>query len=101
MIPLSTRPRRAARVGTDQRAGELVVFHLPNARFANSYSLNELGARIWALCDGTHSISEIASVISEEYEAPGDQVRDDVVALLEQLASEHLVEDLDSPGITP
>jgi hypothetical protein len=100
MIRLS-RPRRAARVGTLDRAGELVVFHLPNARFANSYSLNELGARIWALCDGRHSVSEIASVISEEYDAPDDQVRHDVVALLEQLAREHLVENLDSPGIIP
>lgn len=56
------------------------------------YDLNEVGARIWELCDGTHTIDQIAIVIAEEFEAPIDQIRADVAELLDDLGREGLVE---------
>ena len=64
------------------------------------YSLNELGSRIWQLCDGARSVAEIIQIIGDEYDVSPDRVQHDVLGLLQELASERLVESNDqvAPG---
>lgn len=68
-----------------QTSGEsLVLFHMSSGKY---YSLNELGARIWELCDGSRPFSEIVGLIEAEYDAPQNVILEDsgtlVAALLE------------------
>ena len=48
-------------------------------------TLDEVASQIWAMLDGTRSVSDIASTIVEEYDAPAAKVRADIEALLTEL----------------
>ena len=47
--------------------------------------LNEVGARIWALVDGTHSVRVIAAVICSEYDIDPSVAEIDTLAFLTEL----------------
>ena len=55
------------------------------------FALNEVGARVWDLCDGNRSVADIAGALAAEYEAPEDVILRDVVELLTELRAERLV----------
>lgn len=67
---------------------DLVLFHLDTGSY---HSLNELGARIWHLCDGTRSLSQIAAILSSEYDAPVEIVDEDCQALAKSLLDRKLL----------
>jgi hypothetical protein len=69
-------------------ASTLVLLHLGSGQY---YSLDEVGIRVWELCDGAHNIPEIVSIICQEYAAPAEQVERDVRDLVEDLSREHLL----------
>lgn len=56
------------------------------------FALNEVGGRVWSLCDG-RTVSEIVDVISAEFDAPVEMIRADVLELLGALADEKLVSE--------
>ena len=88
MLAADVRPRRGDRV-LSQRAEDTVV--LLDPRSGEYYALDEVGGRIWDLCDGTRTVGEIAGQISDEYAAPASVVHADVQALLQELALAELV----------
>jgi hypothetical protein len=53
--------------------------------------LNEVGARIWQLADGTRTIAEIAAVISTEYAVQPAQAEADTLAFVAELAERGIV----------
>lgn len=53
--------------------------------------LNEVGARIWMLVDGSRSIADIAVVISAEYDVALSDAEADTLAFLQSLAERGLV----------
>jgi hypothetical protein len=55
------------------------------------YTLDEVGARLWELCDGTHRVADLVSTIHAEYEAPVEVIQSDVLELLDDLARDRLV----------
>ena len=55
------------------------------------YSLDDVGGRIWELCDGSRLTSEVVAAIQEEYNAPPETIEADVLALLGELVDEKLV----------
>ncbi|NUO62570.1 MAG: PqqD family protein [Gemmatimonadaceae bacterium] len=83
-----TRPRRNPRVLT-QRAGELVVLLDPDS--GEYFSLDDVGGRIWELCDGTRTIGEIAVAIGEEYDADPAAIEADAAELLAGLGEASLL----------
>jgi hypothetical protein len=89
MIGLLTKPCHIDQVIGQDISGTLVLLNIPNGQY---YSLNELGGRVWALCDGIRTVSDIIDLIRDEYEAPVERIQDDVMALLRELAEEHLVD---------
>ena len=53
--------------------------------------LNESAAHVLELCDGRHSLEEIAAALSERYQ--GADVRADVLELVDAMAQQGLVVD--------
>lgn len=53
--------------------------------------LNAVGSRIWELADGTRPVRDIADLIQQEYEVDHDQVREEVVAFVEQMVGDQLL----------
>ena len=47
---------------------------------------DEIAANILQLCDGKHSVSEIVTQLAKDYNAPADQIRSDVIDILQELA---------------
>jgi hypothetical protein len=55
------------------------------------YALDDVGGRIWQLCDGSRTVAQIAEVVGDEYDTTGVAVQEDVVAFVSELASESLL----------
>ena len=81
-------PRQADRVVAQQAAGKWVLLNIATGQY---YALDPVASRIWQLCDGTRSIRQIAEVVSDEYDAAGEAVEDDVVGLVSELVGESLL----------
>jgi hypothetical protein len=81
-------PKQRERVLT-QRIEEAVV--LLDTDSGKYYSLDEVGGRMWDLCDGTRTLRQLVAVICEEYEASVQVVEADVTELLTELTGENLV----------
>ncbi len=96
-MELGDRPSQATQVIAQQTSGTLVLMSIGNGQY---YSLNELGSRVWQLCDGARSVAEIIQIIGDEYDVSPDRVQHDVLGLLQELAGERLVESSDrvAPG---
>ena len=59
--------------------------------------LNEVGARIWELADGTRSLAEIVDVVTSEFEVDAADATADVLAFVERLVAERIVVLRDQP----
>jgi hypothetical protein len=88
MIDLHTHVRRREGVLHQDVSGSLMLYHMDRGEY---FALDDVGARVWDLCDGTRSLSDVVTVLSEEYEAPSTEIGEDVLALIRELADEHLV----------
>ena len=55
------------------------------------YALDDIGAVIWSLCDGAHSVADIVAAIVSEYDAPVETVEADTMELLQDLIHEKLL----------
>jgi pyrroloquinoline quinone biosynthesis protein D len=53
--------------------------------------LTETASAILALCDGQRTVAEICRALEEEYEAPVDELRADVLECLNDLARQNLL----------
>jgi len=82
------RPKRRERVLAEQVDGETVLLDLDSGMY---FALNDVGARIWELCDGSRTVTDIVATISEEYEAPEEIINADVNELLGTLSAEQLL----------
>lgn len=81
-------PRQATRVVAQQAAGNWVLLDVKTGQY---YALDPVAGRIWELCDGTRSVRQIAEVVSDEYDAAGQAVEDDVVGFVSELVGESLL----------
>ena len=90
MAVTSSAPKQGERI-IARRGDDEVILLDPDT--GNYYTLDDIGGRIWELCDGSRSPDEIAQVLSVEYEAPVDQIRGDVNELLGELRESRLVFD--------
>jgi hypothetical protein len=53
--------------------------------------LNPIGSRIFELADGQHSLAEIASVLTDEYNVTFDQALADVDAFVRELVDNRVL----------
>jgi hypothetical protein len=56
------------------------------------YGLDTVGARVWELIQGPKSVGEIRNILLDEYEVEPKRCERDLLALLQTLVNEGLVE---------
>ncbi|MCD6322579.1 MAG: pyrroloquinoline quinone biosynthesis peptide chaperone PqqD, partial [Clostridiales bacterium] len=56
-----------------------------------THVLDEIGSVILTLCDGSNSIDEIVSSLSTEYNAPVEEIKQDVESFLEDLVEKEVL----------
>jgi hypothetical protein len=68
---------------------EIVILNLPK----NAYvGLDEIGRRIWELLETPHTADELCAELARRYEGSPEQIRKDVLAFLEELHGDGLIE---------
>ena len=72
--------------------GEVAILDLAGGVY---YGLDELGAWIWELIQQPIVVDQIQATLVEEYAADRTRIRRDVLAFLQRLADEELVEVAD------
>ncbi|MGA1868372.1 MAG: PqqD family protein [bacterium] len=55
------------------------------------HTLNEVGTRIWDLCDGERTLDDIAMIIHEEFQVEYEEAQADCKAFLEELRAKSMV----------
>jgi hypothetical protein len=88
MITLGSRPKRAEQVIAQKASNDVLLFNIEDG---NYYSLNEIGGKIWELCDGSHSVAQVVALIASEYETSTEEVQKDITDLLESLKNGKLI----------
>ncbi len=89
-ITATSRPRRAERILKQEAEGSVVLLSVDSGGY---YSLDALGGRVWDLCSGDLTVSDIAGRLEQEYDAPRATIEADLLELLSDLAREKLVRD--------
>ena len=88
---LSSHPRRNAGVLSRRLKPNEPAIVLLDPKSGEYYTLDEVGSRIWELCDGSRSLADIAVVVGQEFDASAEVIQADVCALVRELADEALV----------
>ena len=88
MMNLQSYPVRKEQVIAQKASNDFLLFNMHDG---NYYSLNEVGSRIWELCDGDHSVAQLLETLKAEYDAPVESLAQDVLELLEELKSGKLI----------
>ncbi|HXX14224.1 MAG TPA: PqqD family protein [Candidatus Eremiobacteraceae bacterium] len=88
MITLGSRPKRAEQVIAQKASSDVLLFNIEDG---NYYSLNEIGGKIWELCDGNHSVAQVIALVASEYETSTEEIHKDVTDLLENLRGGKLI----------
>jgi hypothetical protein len=70
-------------------AGEAAILNIKSGVY---YGLDPVGARIWTLMQEPRAVLEIQKTITGEYDVTPDQCARDLMALLEKLLAEGLIE---------
>jgi hypothetical protein len=69
--------------------GEAAILGLANGIY---YGLDLIGAKVWTLLQQSRSIDEIRDALLREYEVEPERCQSDLLALLERLRAEGLIE---------
>jgi PqqD family protein of HPr-rel-A system len=84
----SRRPLRRGDVSSFPLDQELVVF---DSVSGEAFLLNPTAAAVWALCDGEHTLAEIASELASAYGLGYQDTLSDVHELLRRLYDQPLL----------
>lgn len=91
MTNLHSYPRRREQVIAQKASNDFLLFNMDDG---NYYSLNEVGCRIWELCDGKHSIEQIVDTLAKEYDEAKEVLAGDVVEFIEKFRNDKLIVEL-------
>jgi hypothetical protein len=81
-------PKRQEQIIVQKGSKEVLLFNMDDGSY---FALNEVGNRIWELCDGTHGVAQMVGLVAKEYGAPAEMVEADVLELLDDLRSKNLI----------
>lgn len=94
-VSLTTRLQRREGILKQAAAGTIVLLNVDDGGY---FALDELGGRVWDLCDGSRMVSEIVGILEHEFDAPTEILERDLCELLTDLANENLVAEI-SPKV--
>jgi len=83
-IVLATREQVSCPLGE-----ESAILNLKNTVY---YGVNAVGARVWKLLQQPRSVQELRDALIDEYEVDAERCQSDLMALLEKMRSEGLIE---------
>ncbi len=75
--------------------GEAAILNLANGIY---YGLDLIGAQVWTLLQQPRRVAEIRDAVMQEYEVEPERCQSDLLALLERLRTEGLIEVRDGPA---
>jgi Coenzyme PQQ synthesis protein D (PqqD) len=78
----------------DRVGDETIVF---DEERKEAHSLNRMASIVWQHCDGAHSLSQIAAVLTKELRVEANETI--VLYALDKLAGVHLLEDDDTTAV--
>ena len=87
-ITLAQRVTRSDDALFQEVGGEAVLLDLASERY---FGLDPVGTRIWSLLGDDDRLQAICDTLCSEYEAEPVRIRDDLLALMTQLAEAGLV----------
>ena len=90
------RPRRQQQIIAQKGSNEVLLFNMDDGSY---YALNEVGSRIWELCDGAHGVAQLVSLVAKEYDAPAKIIEMDILEVLEDLRSKNLIVESRGDGM--
>ncbi len=67
---------------------EFVIYDAANRKI---HKLNETSRHVWELCDGSHSLSDIAKSMTERFDVGYDQAGRDVIEIVGQFRTNGLL----------
>lgn len=73
---------------------DAVLLHVNRGDY---YSLNKVGARLWVLTDGKKSITDLAVIITKEFDISQEEAEKDILEMAAQLEKEGLVKVVETP----
>ena len=76
-------------------SGESVVLNFDDGVY---YSLNGVGARIWALIQSPCKVSDLLATLVNEYDVDKVRCESDMISLLQKMRGMRLVEVQDAAG---
>jgi len=85
---LEVRVRRQDGILAQQAHGQTVLLRLEDGGY---YALDDVGARIWELCDGGRAVADIVALLCEEFDAPEAVVQADVLEFIDDLRRDWLL----------
>lgn len=88
MISLNSTVAVSQNQVSSDLGGEIVCLNLKSGVY---YGLDAVGARIWELIQEPRTVKEIWEVLLKEYDVEPERCEHDLLALLDQLAAENLI----------
>lgn len=88
MMALAHIPKHSEKILVQEVNGTVVLLSSESGEY---FALDEVGGRVWELCDGLRSVSDIINVVCAEYDAPPETIQADVLELLGELTSEKIL----------
>lgn len=82
------RLRRRDGILAQEAQGQTVLLRLDDGGY---YALDDVGARIWELCDGQLAAGEIVAILCAEFDAPESTIRADALEFMGDLRRERLL----------
>ena len=86
----SRRIRQSPEVVSSRLGDAGVLVHLKTNRI---FEVNATGLRIWELAGGGRTLADIREVLQHEFDVQPDRLREELLALVAELAREGLVND--------
>ena len=89
MVNLKSVYSRSPDIVTRKTGSEYVLVPVTNniADMNSVYTLNETGAFIWELVDGTRNVNEIITALTNEYDIDSKSAEQDVISFLENMSN--------------
>lgn len=88
MIGLQSHPKRKEEILLQATADTMVLFNLDDGQY---YAVDQVGGMLWELCDGTRRVSELVTIICEQYDTTAERAESDVLEFLGALTNEKLL----------
>jgi hypothetical protein len=87
-LQLTDKPAQNLDTAARRIDDAVFIIHPENSEM---HQLREVGARIWELTDGEHTVAEIAAVICAEYDVQQGVAESDALEFLSELLEKDLI----------